>query len=294
MKRAHPVRRHRWWRRRRQRPVPPDEGRLDGRRAPGAARADGRLHMARGRRHAHAQRRPERRPPPAVHDPAVRGDRAGLRPGLLHPPARRPDAGRHGGPHGLPADGRRARPLSRDGPGPHLGKGSAGPLPAAGSAVLRRGAVRPGRGPRGPVRRHPRLREVRPGWPAPRSTSTRPSSGLSQRPGRHLGRRASRAATRSTPSTSSMPAACGPARSGGWSASSCRSWPWSTIYLSPRTCPRSPPTSPGPAGDADGARLRGRDLHPPGRRVDAPGHLRAGVCAVVAEGRPRGTSGRSC
>ena len=45
---------------------------------------------------------------------------------------------------------------------------------------------------------------------------------------RDLGRPASRAATRSTPSTSSTPAGCGRARSAGWSASSCRSWPWST------------------------------------------------------------------
>ena len=34
--------------------------------------------------------------------------------------------------------------------------------------------------------------------------------------------------------------------------------------------------------DADGARLRGRDLHPPGGRRDAARHVRAGVRAVVA------------
>ena len=107
-------RRHRWRRRRRQRPVPPDEGRLDRRPAPRAARADGRLHLARGRRHAHPQRRPERRPAPAVHDPAVRADREGVRPGLLDPPAGRPDARQRRDPDGLPADGRRPRPLPRD------------------------------------------------------------------------------------------------------------------------------------------------------------------------------------
>ena len=95
---------------------------LDRRHAARAARADGRLDLARRRRDAHAQRRPERGPAAAVHDPAVRGDRAGLRAGLLHPPARRADAGRHRGPDGLAADGPGARPLSRDGPGAHLGR----------------------------------------------------------------------------------------------------------------------------------------------------------------------------
>ena len=51
------------------------------------------------------------------------------------------------------------------------------PLPAAGPAVLRRGAVRPGRGPRRPDRRHPRLREVRP-------------DGRRRGPPAHAGRRA--------------------------------------------------------------------------------------------------------
>ena len=38
----------------------------------------------------------------------------------------------------------------------------------------------------------------------------------------------SRAATRSMPSTSSTPGACGPARSAGWWAWNSPSWPWST------------------------------------------------------------------
>ena len=228
LKQRDPGRRHRWRRGRRQRPVPPDEGGLDRRHAARAARADRRLHLARGRRHAHAQRRPERGPAPAVHDPAVRGDRAGLRPGLLHPPAGRPDAGRHRGPDGLPADGRQAR-------GRYLGmdlelitpKEAAGRLPAAGPAVLRRGAVRPGRGPRRPDRGHARLREVR---PAGRRRGPPAHAGRRARAARRTapGTSASRAATRSTPSTSSTPAGCGRARSAGWSASSCRSWRWST------------------------------------------------------------------
>ena len=106
-------------------------------------------------------------------------------------------------------------------------KEAAGRLPAARPAVLRRRAVRPGRGARRPDRRHAGLRQVRPagrrrgppaqaGGRACRSGPTGP------------GTCASRAASRSTPSTSSTPAACGRARSAGWSASSCRSSPWST------------------------------------------------------------------
>ena len=44
---------------------------------------------------------------------------------------------------------------------------------------------------------------------------------------------------------------------------------------------------------ADDDRLRRRDLRPPGRRRDAPGHVRAGRQAVVARWRRPGTSGRS-
>ena len=177
--------------------------------------------------HAHAQRRPERRPAPAVHDPAVRGDRAGLRPGLLDPPAGRADAGRHGGPDGLAADGPGPRPLPRHGPRAHLREGGPGPLPAARPAVLRRGAVRPGRGPRRPDRRHPRVREVR---PARRRRGPPAHAGRRAvaAPRRHVGRPRRERRRRSTPSTSSTPAACGRARSAGWSGSSCRSWPWST------------------------------------------------------------------
>ena len=46
--------------------------------------------------------------------------------------------------------------------------------------------------------------------------------------------------------------------------------------------------------DADGARLRRRDLHPPGAGRDAARHLRAGLRAVVAAARRRGASTWSC
>ena len=46
--------------------------------------------------------------------------------------------------------------------GDHLHQGGQGDQPAAGGAVLRRRAVRRGRGQRRPLRRHPRLRDLRP------------------------------------------------------------------------------------------------------------------------------------
>ena len=159
---------------------------------------------------------------------------------------RRADAGRHRGPDGLPPDGRRARPLSRDGARDDHAVRGARHLPGDGPPVLRGCAVRPGRGPRRPDRRHPRVREVRPdgrrrGPPAharsPGCRSVRTRRGTSR----------SRAATRSTPSTSSTPAACGRARSAGWWVSSCRSSPWSTSTCSPRTCPRSRRSTSRPA-----------------------------------------------
>ena len=222
-----PGRRHRWRRGRGQRAVPPHEGRLDRRHAARAPRADGGLHLARRRRDAHAQRRPERGAAAAVHDPAVRGARAGVRPGLLDPPAGRADARRHRGPDGLPAHGPGARSLSRDGPGPHHPERSGRDLPADGPAVLRRGAVRPGRGPRGPVRGHPGLREMRPdgrrGGP-PAHAGRRAGAahgrhlGRARRERRHDPRRACRQRRR----------AVGPRGRPDGRASNCPSWPWST------------------------------------------------------------------
>ena len=171
-----PGRRHRWRRRRRQRAVPPDEGGLDRRRAPRAARADGGLDLARGRRDAHPQRRPERLQAPAVHDPAVRGDRADLRPGLLDPPAGRADAGRHGGPDGLPADGPGARPLPRDGPRAHLARRR--PRTSSRCSTRSTSSARCTTRSRATSTRpaSPAPTSSPPSWPAPRSTSTRRSS----------------------------------------------------------------------------------------------------------------------
>ena len=70
---------------------------------------------------------------------------------------------------------------------------------------------------------------------------------------------------------------------------------WSTCTSSPRTCRRSPTTTPRTGHELPMALdFAGRDLHPPGAGRDAAGHVRAGVRAVVAAGRRRGASTWSC
>ena len=253
------------------------------RRAARAARADGRLDVARGRWHAHPQRRPERGPPPAVHDQAVRGDRARVRPGLLDPPARRADAGRHGGPDGLPADGPVARPLPGHGPRAHLGARGAGPLPPARPAVLRRRAVRPGRGPRRPDRGHPRLRQVRPARrggdppahqgrradPAPRRHVGRADRGRRPDPRRACRQRRRAVGARGRPD----------GRAGAAGPRHAAPVPADRGHARGRGARRADRPR-----DADDARLRRRDLPPPGGRRHADGDLRAGRHPVVAEG----------
>ena len=83
-----------------------------------------------------------------------------------------------------------------------------------------------------------RLRQVGPAA-GRRGLSPHPRHRSQAAPRRHLGRR-HREGQPSTPSMSSMPAACGRARSAAWSASNCRSWPWSINTSSPRRSPRSP------------------------------------------------------
>ena len=223
--------------------VPPHQARLDRRRAARTQAAHGRLDVARGGRHAHAQRRPQRRPPAAVHGQPVPRDRGRVRPELQHPPARRADAGRHARAARLAAHGAGPRPLPRHAHGPDLDERGQAAQPAARGAVLRRRPVRPGRGLGRPVRRHPRLRDLR---PQPRRRGLHRHVGHGDRPARrrHVGRHHRHATTRSTPSTSSTAAACGRARSGAWSGSSCRCWRWSTT-----TCHRA---------DAGGDRLQPR------------------------------------
>ena len=161
-------------------------------------------------------------------------------------------------------------------------EGGAGPLPAARPAVLRRGAVRPGRGPRRPDRGHPRLRQVRP-------------AGRRGGPPAHAGRRARRSGRTGRGTSGSRAATSIHAEhvvnAGGlWAREVGRMV--GHRAAGPRDGAPLPPDRGHARGrrarredrprDADGARLRRRDLHPPGGRRDAPRHLRAGVRAVVA------------
>ena len=115
--------------------------------------------MAQRGRHAHRQRRPQRRPPPALHAAAVRRDRAGVGPGLRHSHARRPDAGRHARTARLAQDD--PRPGSLPGHGDRDGVGGRGRRDGAAdrSQALRGGAHRRPRGPCRPGRGDPRLRQ---------------------------------------------------------------------------------------------------------------------------------------
>ena len=149
----------------------------------------------------------------------------------------RPDARRHAGARRLAAHGRGPRPLPRHGPAADLAGRSQEALPAARRKAFPRRDLRPDRRPRRPVRRDPRLRQVRPAGRrrgrAPEPRASTPSSAPTA-PGTSSPRRA-----RSTPSTSSTRAACGRAKSAASSASNCRSSRWSTSTSSPKTCPSS-------------------------------------------------------
>ncbi len=162
-------------------------------------------------------------------------------------------------------------------------EGGAGPLPAAGSAVLRRGAVRPGRGARRSVRRHPRLRQVRPDGrrrDPPQHAGRRPVAAAGRhvgRPGRERRHDPHRARRQRRRPVGARGRADGRARAAGPRHGA--HLPADRGHARGRRARREDRQR-----DADGARLRRRDLHPPGRRLDAPGDLRAGVRAVVAEG----------
>ena len=173
-------------------------------------------------------------------------------------------------------------------------EGGAGPLPAARPAVLRRGAVRPGRGARRPDRRHPRLRQVRP-------------AGRRRGPPAHAGGRARRS-DRTARGTSELESgdaihAEHVVNAGGlWAREVGRMVGIELPVLAmehhlpltedmPEVAAHVAKTGHEMPMALDFAR---RDLHPPGRRRDAPRHVRAGVRAVVAAARRRGTSGRSC
>ena len=106
---------HRWRRGRLQRPLPPRQARLEGRGPDRALGAHRRLDLARRRRHAHVQLRPQRRQAPGLHPQGLQGDRGGVRAVLRHPPHRRPHARRHARPARLPQHRPRPWPLPRPG-----------------------------------------------------------------------------------------------------------------------------------------------------------------------------------
>ena len=204
----------------------PGEGRLARRHADRARRADQRLVLACRGRLPHPERRSERRQAPGLHRRAL--PRAGGAVGtvLRAAPDRRRHARRQPRAHGLPAAHPRQGPLPRDGNRDHQPGRGAGDVPAARPEPLRRRALGPGRGAPRPVGHHPRLRQ---GGAKARCDhrAAQPRGRADPGPGRHLERR-HRARHASAPSTWSTPAGSGRARSGAWSGSSCRSWPWST------------------------------------------------------------------
>ena len=155
---ACPSRRHRWRCRGLQRPLPPRQARLEGRRPAGALRVDLGLDLACGGRHAHVQHRPQRGQAPGLHAEDLQRDRGGLRAVLRHPPHRRPHACRHAGPARLPRDRPWPRALPRAGHRVHRSAGGGEDAADHGSEALCRRALRPQRRPHRPLGRDPRLR----------------------------------------------------------------------------------------------------------------------------------------
>ena len=158
------------------------------------------------------------------------------------------------------------------------------PLPAARPAVLRRRAVRPRRGPRRPDRRHPGLRQVRPAGRRRGPPAHAGDGALSQRPDGtwdvHI--------ENGDPIHAEHVVNAG----GLWAREVGRfvgielpvlAMEHHYLLTDEHARGRRVRRADRPR-DADGARLRRRDLHPPGRRGDAPRHVRAGLPAVVAAG----------
>ena len=118
-----------------------------------------RLQLACRGRHAHPEQRSQRRQAPGLHDPPLPRDRAGLGPVLRHPSDRRHHARRHARPPRFPQDRARAPQGARPGQRVHLDRGGEAPASADRGRAVRRRPVRPVRGPRRSVGRHPRLRQ---------------------------------------------------------------------------------------------------------------------------------------
>ena len=149
---------HRWRRGRLQRPLPPHQARLEGCGAAGTLRAHLRLDLARRRRHAHLQLRPQCRQAPGLHPQGLQGDRRGLRAVLRHPPHRRSHARRYAGPARLPEHRPRPRALPRPGHRVHRSAGGGPHAADHGPQALCRRALRSQRRPYRPLGGDPRLR----------------------------------------------------------------------------------------------------------------------------------------
>ena len=178
---------HRRRRGRLQRPLPPRQARLEGRGPDRALGAHRRLDLARRRRHAHVQLRPQRRQAPGLHPQGLQGDRGGVRAVLRHPPHRRPHARRHARPARLPQHRPRPWPLPRPGHRVHRSAGSSAHVADHEPRALCRCALRSQRRPYRPFGGDPRLRRGgagRGGGHLPEQ----PCGGSPPAPRRHLGR----------------------------------------------------------------------------------------------------------
>ena len=204
------------------------EGRLDRRRADRARRAHVGLDLACGGRHAHAQRRSQRREAAGIHDQALRGDRGSVRASraaFTSPAASiSPDTPER--MDFLKLACARARYLGLDMEIISVDEARTA-LSAAGQAAFRRRALQPARRPRRSGRRDAGVRQGR-AQPRRRSLSLH---------ARHRARRRAPTARgtssptreRSAPSTSSTPAglwAREVGRMAGLDAARC--WRWST------------------------------------------------------------------
>ena len=212
-------------------------------------------------------------------------DRGPLRPGLLDPPARRADAGRRPRAARLAAHGPGPRPLPRHGAGDHHAGRGQGDVPADGGAVLRRRAVRSRSRATSTRPASPTPTPSAPARPAPRSTATRWVNDLRQRAD----------GTWDVVTDQGEIHAEHIVNAGGlWAREVGRMIGIELPVLGhgahvPRHRAMAEVAEHNAAHrprDADGARLRRRDLHPPGAGRDA---ARAPTSRRACRGRPQDT-----
>ena len=288
-------RRDRRRRRRGQRALPPHQGRMDRRRA---ARAQASSPPApRGTRPAACTRSTATPTSPALQQYTVnlyKEIEAESGPELQHPPARRADARRHPGAAGLAADGPGPRPLPRHAHGAdHRDARPRRSIPLLEEQYFVGALYDPDEGT-----------STRTASPTP----TRSAPATARRRGlqRHVGHRrcASAPTARGTCITDrrddprrarrQLPAGSGRARSGAWSASSCRCSPWSTSTSSPSHA-RGHRLQRGARARAAALIDFAGEIY---IRQERPGHparhVRAGQACRGRPTRRRGTSCSSC